>query len=139
VHAASLERTIAIDPNDVAGSLAAHGLKTAGYVNYYTGRWPYISFIGGMAMGNRPEDLEFFYSEPFRWRTTVLDYVLDNGGPIYGLRARIHGYKASANANVMRSFLLKIRTDTLLAEYYPSYIYANGRRVWDCKKDKMLQ
>ena len=131
------KKKIDIDPNDVAGSLAANGLKAAGYVNYYTGRWPYIGFIGGMAMGNRSEDLEFFYSEPFKWRTTVLDYVLENGGKVYGLRARIHGHNAGANANAMRSFLLRIRTDTLLAEYHPSYIYANGRRIWDFKKDKM--
>jgi len=131
------KKRIDIDPNDVAGSMAAHGLQAKEYVNYFTGRWPYISFIGGMAMGNQSEDLEFFHSEPFRWHTTVLDYVLENGGAIYGLRARIHGYKQGPNANAMRSFLLKIRTDTLLPEYYPSYIYANGRRVWDYKKDKM--
>jgi hypothetical protein len=131
------KKRIDIDPNDVAGGMAAHGLQARNYVNYYTGRWPYISFIGGMAMGNRSEDLEFFYTEPFRWRTTVLDNVLDNGGKVYGLRARIHGYKQGSEANAMRSFLLRIRTDTLLAQYYPSYIYANGRRIWDYKKDKM--
>ena len=60
--------------------LAANGLKENGYVNWFTGRWPYISFIGGMAMCNRSEDLEFFYEKPFKWRTEVLDYVMEDGG-----------------------------------------------------------
>ena len=106
-------------------------------VNWFTGRWPYISFLGGMVMGNRSEDLEFFYSQPFKWYTTVLDYVLTDGGKVYGLRAKFHRYKEGAAAQAVRSFLLNIRTDVLLAEYHPSYIYANGRRVWDYKKHKM--
>jgi hypothetical protein len=62
-----------------------------------------------MAVGNRIEDLEFFYTEPFQWSTRVLDYVLESGGKVYGLRARIRRYKPGPNDNTMRSFLLKIR------------------------------
>ncbi len=131
------QRKIEIDPNDVSGRLAAAGLVSKEPVNWFTGRWPYISFLGGMVMGNRSEDLEFFYNEPFRWHSTVLDYVLTGGGKVYGLRARFHRYKEGASPKPLQSFLLTIRTDVLLAEYHPSYILANGRRVWDFKKHKM--
>ena len=129
------QRTIEVDPNNVAGDLAAAKLNSTQPVNWFTGRWPYISFLGGMVMGNRSEDLEFFYSEPFRWHSTVLDYVLTGGGKVYGLRARFRRYKEARNPKP-HSFLLIIRTDVLLAEYHPSYILANGRRVWDFKKHK---
>jgi hypothetical protein len=130
-------RKIDVDPANVTRDLAAARLDSKGFVNWYTGRWPYISFLGGMAMGNRSEDLEFFYSGPFRWHSTVLDYVLTGGGNVYGLRARIRPGWAGARPQPLRSYLLKIRTDVLLAEYHPSYILANGRRVWDFKKHKM--
>ena len=133
----SWQRKIEIDPSDVAGGLSAARLDSKQPVNWFTGRWPYISFLGGMVMGNRSEDLEFFYSEPFQWHSTVLDYVLTGGGKVYGLRAKFHRYKEGTNPKPLRSFLLTIRTDVLLAEYHPSYIFANGRRVWDFKKHKM--
>ncbi|MGA2616990.1 MAG: hypothetical protein ABSF26_05215 [Thermoguttaceae bacterium] len=136
-HGKEWQRTIEIDPHNVVGDLAAKRLDFKQPVNWFTGRWPYISFLGGMVMGNRSEDLEFFYSRPFKWYSTVLDYVLTDGGPVYGLRARFHRYKEGANPKPLRSYLLQIRTDVLLAEYHPSYIYANGRRVWDFKKHKM--
>jgi hypothetical protein len=130
------QRKIVVDPNDVVGRLAAARLDSKQPVNWFTGRWPYISFLGGMVMGNRSEDLEFFYSEPFQWHSTVLDYVLTGGGKIYGLRAKFHRYKEAPSPKPMCSFLLNIRTDVLLAEYHPSYILANGRRVWDFKRHK---
>jgi hypothetical protein len=113
-------KRIGIDPGDVAGGIAAKKLVSKEAVNWFTGRWPYIGFIGGMAMGNKSEELEFFYSEPFKWYATVLDYVLTNGGKVYGLRAKIHRYKEWGGAKPLRSFLLQIRTDVLLAEYHPS-------------------
>lgn len=133
------QKRIEIDPAGVTTEkefqslLAANGLKENGYVNWFTGRWPYISFIGGMAMGNRSEDLEFFYEKPFRWWTEVLDYVMEDGGNRYGIRAHVRRYKEKEPAP-LRSFLLTVRTDTLLPQYHPSYIYANGRRVWDARK-----
>jgi len=136
------QKRIEIDPTGVTTEkefkslLAMNGLKEAGFVNWFTGRWPYISFIGGMAMCNRSEDLQFFYEKPFKWWTEVLDYVLEDGGNVYGIRARIHRYKEREPAP-LRSFLLTIRTDTLLERYHPSAIYANGRRVWDFKKHPM--
>lgn len=130
-------RKVEIDPDNVAGDLAAARLESKEPVNWFTGRWPYISFLGGMAMGNRSEDLEFFYSDPFQWHSTVLDYVLTGGGKMYGLRVKFRRYKEGANPKPMRSYLLNVRTDVLLAEYHPSYILANGRRVWDFKKHKM--
>jgi hypothetical protein len=130
-------RKIDVDPNRVADDLAAAKLDSNKPVNWFTGRWPYISFLGGMVMGNRSEDLEFFYSEPFQWHSTVLDYVLSGGGRVYGLRAKFRPAWAGARPKPLRSYLLNIRTDVLLAEYHPSYILANGRRVWDFKKHKM--
>lgn len=134
-------KQVEIDPTGITtekvfrDALAKQGLKEAGYVNWYTGRWPYISFIGGMAMGNHSEDLTFFYQKPFRWWTEVLDYVMQDGGDIYGIRATIHGYKSKPAAHC--SYLLLMRTDTLLRQYHPSYIYANGRKIWDFKKHPM--
>ena len=84
---------IAIDPLGVMGDLAAPNLQFKTPVNSFTRRWPYISFLGGMAMGNRSEDLEFFCTEPFKWHSTIFDYVLEDEGDIYGLRARIVPYK----------------------------------------------
>ena len=128
---------IQIDPNNVASGLAAAKLDSRQYVNWFTGRWPYISFLGGMAMGNRSEDLEFFYQRAVP--------VAQHGA---GLRARrrreglrpacqVTTATKEAPPKPSRSFLLRIRTDVLLAEYHPSYILANGRRVWDFKKHKM--
>jgi len=137
-------KEVEIDPagvrteKDFMALLKRSGLETTGYANYFTGRWPNISFIGGMVMGNRSEDLEFFYSKPFKWWTEVLDYVMQDGGDVYGIRARIHRYKEKGNVAPVRSFLLTIRTDTLLRDYHPSYIYANGRRIWDAKKHPLL-
>ncbi|MCY3021123.1 MAG: carbohydrate binding domain-containing protein [Planctomycetota bacterium] len=133
------QKRIEIDPTGVTTEkefkslLATNGLKENGFVNWFTGRWPYISFIGGMAMCNRSEDLEFFYEKPFKWWTEVLDYVMEDGGTTYGIRARVRRYKEKEPAP-LRSFLLTIRTDTLLERYHPSAIYANGRKVWDSKK-----
>jgi hypothetical protein len=128
---------IAIDPLGVMGDLAAPNLQFKTPVNSFTRRWPYISFLGGMAMGNRSEDLEFFCTEPFKWHSTIFDYVLEDEGDIYGLRARIVPYKELGAAKPLRGYLLHIRTDVLLAQYHPSYIHANGRRAWDYKKHKM--
>ena len=132
-------KTVEVDPagiktdKEFLAALAKQGLTTRGYVNWYTGRWPNISFIGGMAMGNNSEDLEFFYEKPFKWWSEVLDYVMQDGGRKYGIRARVHRYKEQGKVPGHRSFLLTVRTDTLLADYHPSYILAGGRRVWDSK------
>jgi hypothetical protein len=134
------KKTIAIDPKDVTGSLAANGfaISKLHHVTYYTGRWPMISFLGGMAMGNKSEDLQFFYSEPFKFHSTVLDYVLEGGGKVCGLRAVYHAYQPGWNPKGMRSFLFQYRPYTTLAKkYHPSYILANGRKIWDYKTDKM--
>jgi hypothetical protein len=119
--------------------LKQQGVVPSQYVNWFTGRWPYISFIGGMVMGNRSEDLEFFYEKPFKYWTHVLDYVMEGGGRKYGIRAKVHRYKEEPNPSGMRSFLLTIRTDVLLKDYHPSYIYANGRRIWDARKHPLQQ
>ncbi len=133
-------KTIEIDPkgitteNAMLDLLKQQGVKPTGYANWFTGRWPYISFIGGMCMANRSEDLEFFYEKPFKWWTEVLDYAMEDGGSTYGIRAKIWLYKDAGAPQPLRSFLLTIRTDTMLDKgYIPSYIYANGRMVWDAK------
>jgi hypothetical protein len=137
---AEWQKRIEIDPTGITTEgafldlLKQNGLVTAGYTNYFTGRWPYISFIGGMAMGNNSEDLEFFYEKPFKWWNHVLDYVMEGGGRKFGIRAKIHRYKEQPTPAAMRSFLFTLRTDRLLPEYHPSYIYANGRKVWDAKQ-----
>ena len=114
------------------------GVETAGYANWFTGRWPYISFIGGMVMGNVSEHLEFFYEKPFRWWTNVLDYVMDGGGRVYGIRATIKPYREKGVFPGDRSYLLWYRCDTLLAQYHPSYIMVNGNRMWDSKIHPLL-
>jgi len=139
---AEWKKRIEIDPAGVTTEqafkslLEKNGVKEAGYVNWFVGRWPYISFIGGMAMCNRSEDLEFFYEKPFKWWTEVLDYVMEDGGNTYGIRATVRRYK-EMKAAPLRSYLLTVRTDTLLERYHPSAIYANGRKVWDYKKHPM--
>jgi len=119
--------------------LAAKGVKTAGYVNWFTGRWPTISFIGGMAMCNNSEDLEFFYEKPFRYWTGVLDFVMEGGGSKYGIRAKIHRYKEQPKAPGFRSYLLQYRCDMMLNDYHPSYILVNGRRIWDAKVHPLFE
>jgi hypothetical protein len=120
------QKRVEIDPAGVTTEkefqslLAMRGLKEGGYVNWFTGRWPYISFIGGMAMCNRSEDLEFFYQKPFKWWTEVLDYAMEDGGNVYGIRARVRRYKEKVPPAPLRSFLLSIRTDTMLPRYHPS-------------------
>jgi len=131
------KKKVSIDSSRIKEGLAEAGVSPKSVVSYFTGRWPFISFIGGMAMGNRSEELEFFYSEPFKWRSQILDYVLENGGKVYGLRIRMKRYKEGPVPKPLRSFLFHLRTDVLLNEYYPSYILVNGRRVWDFKKDKL--
>jgi hypothetical protein len=130
--------TIIIDPEGVATEdafkalLKKHGLEQKGFVNWYTMRWPTISLIGGMSMGNNSEDLQFFYEKPFRWYTPNLDYVMEGGGKKFGVRAAIHPYyKGGPKGN--RSYLLTYRCDSLLNDYHPSYILANGHRIWDSK------
>src|SRR5437660_469006 len=84
-------RAVQIDPGGVKTEtefyalLHRQGADPAGYANWFTGRWPYISFIGGMVMGNVSDHLEFFYEKPFRWWTHVLDYVMEGGGRKFGI------------------------------------------------------
>lgn len=138
------EKTVEIDPTGIKTGkefnelLAKQGVKTGGFVNYFTGRWPYISFIGGMAMGNISEHLEFFYEKPFRYWTHTLDYVMDGGGRKFGIRATIRRYKEQGKVAGRRSFLLWYRCDRLIKDYHPSYILVNGRRIWDAKKHPVL-
>ncbi|MGD0092924.1 MAG: hypothetical protein ABSE73_23680 [Planctomycetota bacterium] len=146
VPAGEWTKTIEVDATGVTQEkgfnalLAAKGLKTAGYVNWFTGRWPTISFIGGMAMCNVSEDLEFFYEKehPFRYWTGVLDFVMEGGGRKYGLRATIRRYKGQPPPPGCCSYLLQYRCDTMLNDYHPSYILANGRRIWDAKVHPLL-
>lgn len=136
---------VEIDPSGVRTEkafgdlLERSGVAASHYVNWFTGRWPYMSFIGGMAMGNRSQDLEFFYEKPFTYWTHVLDYVMEGGGRRFGIRARVHRYKEDPSPAPMRSFLLTVRTDILLKDYHPSYICANGRRIWDARKHPIQQ
>lgn len=138
------QRTVAIDPqgietrDDFDEALRHEKLSTAGYMNWFTGRWPYISFIGGMAMGNVSEDLEFFYEKPFKFSTRVLDFVMEGGGDKFGIRATIRPYRNEGVFPGLRSYLLTYRCDRLLEDYHPSYILVNGRRVWDSKMDPIL-
>ena len=113
--------------------LKQKNVRVGEYTDYFTGRWPYISFVGGMAMGNKSEELEFFYEKPFKWWNHILDYVMEGGGKKFGVRATVHRYKEQPSPKRMRSFLLTLRTDTLLKEYHPSYICVNGRKIWDAK------
>ncbi len=139
------KQTIEIDPagiateDDFMAMLGDKGLKAPANVNWYTGRWPNMSFIGGTVMGNESQDLMFFYSTPtFRWWTQVLDYVMQDGGDVYGIRAIVHPYKDKTYLT-HRSYLLTVRTDTMLADYHPSYVLVNNRRVWDSKVHPMQQ
>ena len=138
-------KVVEIDPTGIKteeqfmGVLKQKGLTGNEYVNYFVGRWPSISFIGGSCMGDVPEDLEFFYDKPFRYSNRVLDFVMEGGGKVYGIRAKIRRYKEGGRAKAMRSFLLRVRCDVLLNEYHPSYILANGRRIWDSKKHPWQQ
>jgi hypothetical protein len=138
------ERVVAIDSHaietesDFDNALRDQKLATAGYTNWFTGRWPNISFIGGMAMGNVSEDLEFFYEKPFKWSTRVLDYVMEGGGRKFGIRATIRPYRNQGVFPGHRSYLLRYRCDRLLEDYHPSYILVNGRRVWDSRIHPIL-
>jgi len=138
------DRVVSIDAQqieteaDFSDALRQQKLDTAGYANWFTGRWPNISFIGGMAMGNVSEDLEFFYEKPFKWSTRVLDYVMEGGGRKFGIRATIRPYRNQGVLPGRRSYLLWYRCDRLLEDYHPSYILVNGRRVWDSKIHPML-
>jgi hypothetical protein len=138
-------KTVELDPAGLAtqkaveDALAKEGAKVGGFVNFYTGRWPCISFIGGMAMGNVSEHLEFFYEKPFRYWTHVLDYVMEGGGKKYGIRATIRRYKEQGKVEGHRSFILQVRCDTQMKDCHPSYILANGRRIWDSKKHPVLE
>jgi|GEM_PF-2098853 len=138
------QRIVTIDPAGIRteqqfnDELKRQGVPFAGYANWFTGRWPNISFIGGMAMGNVSEDLEFFYQKPFRWSNRVLDYVMEGGGRKFGIRATIRPYKNQGVFPGRRSYLIWYRCDKLLADYHPSYILVNGRRVWDSKIHPLL-
>jgi len=127
-------------PDEFKSLLKQHGLAAKGYVNWYTLRWPNISFIGGMAMGNDSEDMEFFYEKPFRWWGAVLDYVMEGGGRVYGVRVRYRRYKGTgAKVRGGRSYLFYLRGEVMSKKgYHPSYILANGRRIWDAKKHPLL-
>lgn len=140
---------------EVEARLEALGFPVKGYVNWFTLRWPNMSFIGGVSMGNEPTDLEIFYEKPFRWWNGALENVVDNGGNIYGLRVRYRGvggppdidcqppgvlrddYTRSVGPGYVpgcRSYLLYIRGEVLTKQgYHPSYILANGRRIWDSR------
>src|SRR5438874_2465469 len=91
----SWDRVVTIDPAGVKTEqqfydlLKQQDVPTAGYANFFTGRWPNISFIGGMVMGNVSDHIEFFYQKPFRWSNHVLDYVMEGGGRTFGVRATI--------------------------------------------------
>ena len=138
-------KTIEIDPagtqteRDFMALLKQQNLDSKEYVNWYSGRFPTISFIGGTCNGNSSEDMEFFFEKPFRYYNQVLDFAMENGGEKYGIRARIRRYKEGKGVKPLRSFLLSVRCDTILKEYHPSYILVNGRRVWDAKKHPLHQ
>jgi len=135
--------------------LEERGLPVKGYVNWYAFRWPHFSFVGGVVMGNEPTDMEFFYQEPFRWWNAALESVMDGGGGLYGVRVvyrgvggppdidcqppgcYAEGYKRSVGPGYVqggRSYLLFVRGETMAQQgYCPSYVLANGRRIWDSK------
>jgi hypothetical protein len=125
--------------SDFLDRLKRDGLAVAPYLNWYAGRWPSISFIGGMCMGNGSQDSEFFYRQPFRYYNQVSDFVMEGGGDVYGIRTTIHrsGPRPPAPA-AQRSFLLTLRCDALMRDYHPSYILVNGRRVWDASRHPIL-
>jgi hypothetical protein len=138
------DRVAAIEPkgmeteDDFNEELRRQRVGTAGDTNWFTGRWPMVSFLGGMVMGNVSEDLEFFYQKPFKWSNRVLDYVMEGGGRKFGIRATLHGYGGEGLFPGNRSYLLSYRCDRLLEEYHPSYILVNGQRMWDCRLDPIL-
>ena len=138
------DRVVAIEPkgietvDDFNDALKREKVGTAGDTNWFTGRWPMISFLGGMAMGNDSGDLEFFYQKPFKWSNRVLDYVMEGGGRKFGIRATVRGYGGDGVFPGNRSYLLSYRCDRLLEEYHPSYILVNGQRMWDCRLDPIL-
>jgi len=138
------DRVVAIDgqnletEDDFDGALRAEKLSTAGYTNWFTGHWPSVSFLGGMAMGNVSEDLEFFFDKPFKWSTRVLDYVMEDGGKKFGIRATVRPYGGQGVFPGRRSYLLTYRCDRLLEAYHPSYILVNGTRMWDSKAQPIL-
>lgn len=137
-------RVVEIDPSSIRtekefdAALLGEGLHADGYANWFAGRWPYISFIGGMVMGNVSDHLEFFYEKPFKWSTRVLDYVMDGGGRRFGIRATLHPFRDQGVFEGNRSYLLRYRCDSLLKDYHPSYILVNGRRVWDSRVHPLL-
>lgn len=141
---AAWDRVVAIDPagieteDDFNGALREQKLSTAGFTNWFTGRWPFVSFIGGTAMGNVSEDLEFFYEKPFKWSSRVFDYVMENGGSKFGIRATIRPYRGEGVFPGHRSYLLTYRCDRLLEQYHPSYILVNGVKVWDSLTQPVL-
>lgn len=138
------ERVVTIDPTAIRterefmAALTEQGAPQGGYANWFTGRWPNISFIGGMVMGNVSDHLQFFYQKPFTWSSRVLDYVMEGGGKTYGVRATIHPYGDRGTFPAGRSYLLWYRCDVLLKDYHPSYILVNGRRMWDSRKHPLL-
>lgn len=135
--------------------LKNNGIPVTGYVNWYACRWPSISMMGGMAMGNISNDLEFFYDKPFAWQTAILDCVMTGGGRKYGVRIRYRGvggpldidclppegqtdvYKRYDSPGVVkggRSYLFTLTAyEMAQSGCFPSYILANGRRIWDAK------
>ena len=138
------DRVVTIEPkgietqDDFNEELKRQKVGTAGDTNWFTGRWPMVSFLGGMVMGNASEDLEFFYQKPFKWSNRVLDYVMEGGGRKFGIRATLHGYGGDGVFPGNRSYLLSYQCDRLLDEYHPSYILVNGQRMWDCRLDPIL-
>ncbi len=138
-------KTVEIDPAgpkteaEFFAKLKQQGLNTSEYVNWYAGRFPSISFIGGTCNGNSSEDMEFFYEKPFHYYNQALDFVMEDGGKVYGIRARVRRYKEAPKPKALRSFVLSLRCDQLLKDYHPSYILANGRRIWDSKKHPVQQ
>jgi len=142
---AEWRRTVEIEPagagteQAVVNLLKQNGMEVGPFVNWYTGRFPSISFIGGHCNGNVSEDLEFFYEKPFRYYNQVADFVMERGGRVYGIRARVRRYKEAGAVKPMRSFLLTVRCDNLLRDYHPSYIIVNGRRVWDSRRHPVQQ
>lgn len=133
-------RTIAIDCADLAtvdkvkAALKAAGLEVKEYVNWYTLRWPNISFLGGDCTGSVSKDVEFFYDKPFRWWNAVLDFVMDGGGKTYGIRATYRRYPHSnMTVDGGQSYVMTLRCEQMFKTHHPSYILANGRRIWDSK------
>jgi hypothetical protein len=110
----------------------ATGIRRAGYVNWFTLRVPFCSFIGGITFGQRhPKDLWVFHDQPFRYYTAGMDETLEGEGKVFGIRAFYSRPKTP-----FRSFWGHIMGWTL-GQNHPSYILVNGRRVWDSKLHKI--